>query len=149
MHSFQQAASQRFFWYQEQEEPNRVEAVLGFSLKSGAHGRRPCSENQSPQQKKTPVLILRQFLFRSFQQTAATASSFSVSVVLSVPIAMTTGEKNCVRGPLDSRSRGRFRTFVQRAKESCSFVHRREKNNPYDSREKRVELSFSTLSHKL
>lgn len=43
------------------------------------------------------------------------------------PLLWQPGEKNCVRGPLDSSSRRRFRMFVQRAEESCFFVHRREK----------------------
>ena len=32
---------------------------------------------------------------------------------------------------------------------SLYIEEKKKKKNPYDSREKRVELSFSTLSHKL
>lgn len=50
LRSFRQAASQWFSGTKRKQ--TGVDAVLGFSLKSDAHGRRPCSENQSPRQKK-------------------------------------------------------------------------------------------------
>lgn len=132
------------------KEPNRREAVLGFSLQHDTYcGRVQLGLLKTSLQQRSPGLILRQLPYGSFQQTAATASSFSVSWAVSIPISMTTGGGNCIQVLLASRSRKRFKLFVRRARIVCFFVYRREKNNSYDSREKWVGLPFSISSHKL
>lgn len=59
------------------KEPNRREAVLGFSLQHDTYcGRVQLGLLKTSLQQRSPGLILRQLPYGSFQQTAATASSF-------------------------------------------------------------------------
>lgn len=116
---FRQAASQ-FFWYQEQEEPNRVETVLGFSLKSDTHCGRQCSEDQTPQWRNAGFnpQAIRIWTFPT------NSSNSQLLFCVWGPFrshCYDNGGKKTVRVPLDSRSRKRLRLFVQTAKESCLF----------------------------
>lgn len=110
------------------KEPNRREAVLGFSLQHDTYcWRVQLGLLKTSLQQRSPGLILRQLPYGSFQQTAATASFFFCVLGSFHLHCYDDSGKNCIQVLLASRFRKRSRFFVRRAKELSVSLYIEEK----------------------